>query len=249
MVRLFVSDIDGCLSEPFVPFDLGTLDRIRELVAAGAIRSVPDTPPAFSICTGRPLGYAEAVAQALGVRIPFLFEAGGGMYDPLSGLRRWHPNFGPDDQSAVADIQHWLESRTRGTTLSVDRGKHTQAGLIGAEESEIMQELGPVTEFVREHHPEFTVAHTAISIDIMSARLTKREGLTWLASEVGVGIQDLAFIGDSNGDLGGLGLAGTSFAPANATGEVRNAVSTVTRGRAADGVLEAYLECIERNSY
>ncbi len=247
MVRLFVSDIDGCLSEPYEPFDLQVLGRIRELASAGRIPRVPEKPPAFTLCTGRPLGYAEAMAQVLGGALPFLFEAGGGMYDPVSGSRRWHPDFGVEDEKSVADIKHWLESRIGTTSLSVDRGKHTQAGLIGADEIEIKRELGFVTEFVRVNHPGFSVAHTSISIDIMSKRLTKREGLTWLASELGIGVAEMAFIGDSNGDLGGLELVGTSFAPANATDQVKEAADTVTKGRHADGVLEAYLECIERN--
>ena len=57
----------------------------------------------------------------------------------------------------------------------------------------------------------------------------------------------MAFIGDSNGDLGALETVGYSFAPANATAEVRARVQVVTDGRGIDGVLEAYRWCLARN--
>lgn len=240
MVRLFVSDIDGCLSEPYRAFDLETLKEIRNLVSAG---SLSGKIPAFTICTGRPLGYAEAVAQMLGCRLPFLFEAGAGMYHPVSGVRTWHPDFGPSQAGAIAEIQRWLETRVAGTDLSVDRGKYTQAGLIGASHEDIERELEPVTRYVTDNFPEFWVAHTDISIDIMASNLTKREGLAWLGAELSVQPEEMAFIGDTNGDLGGLRWVGTSFAPDNATEQVKAAVDSVTRGAAARGVLEAYLQC------
>ena len=235
-IRLFASDIDGCLTEPFAPFDLDLLAELRRLTRRG-------DGPAFTLCTGRPLGYAEAMAQLLDVRLPILFEAGAGMFDPQSGVRRWHPDFGGAEQEAIAHIQNWLEELTRGTGLAVDRGKFTQAGLIGAETAEIEAATGPVERYVEEKFPDFTVAHTPISIDIMHRGLTKREGLTWLAGELGIPLEATAFIGDTNGDIGALGVSGASFAPANASPEVKKLVGTVTTGRFTASVLEAYSLC------
>ena len=57
----------------------------------------------------------------------------------------------------------------------------------------------------------------------------------------------MAFIGDANGDLGALETVGYSFAPANATAEVKARVQLVTDGWGIDGVLEAYRWCLARN--
>lgn len=247
MVRLFVSDIDGCISEPFVPFDLDNICAIRKLAESGSVSSVPDTPPGFTLCTGRPLGYAEAVAQALGVTEPFLFEAGAGMFFPNTGVRKWHPDFSPETARSIADIQEWLEGIARGTTLSVDRGKHTQAGVIGADPQEVGTAIEQTTAFVEENHPGFVVAFTPVSVDVMLGHLTKAEGLEWLGLETGVPLAEMAFIGDTNGDLGALRTVGHPFAPANGTEAVRQAAGTVTRGEVSAGVLEALQLCIDRN--
>ncbi|MBO6574029.1 MAG: HAD family phosphatase [Rhodothermales bacterium] len=241
MVRLFASDIDGCLSEPFVPFVLDDFAELRRLTR------LPGAP-AFTLCTGRPLGYAEATAQALDVRLPFLFEAGAGMYDLTTGRRAWHPDFGPEQERAIAAIQEHLESVVRGTDMSVDRGKHTQAGVIGADTDDILRARDQIQAYVTDHHAEFVVAHTPISVDIMHRALTKREGLLWLGRELGIDIADMAFIGDTGGDKGALELVGTSFAPANATGPVKRAVHHVLPGTASKAVLAAYQACIASSS-
>jgi hydroxymethylpyrimidine pyrophosphatase-like HAD family hydrolase len=248
VIKLFVSDIDGCISEPFVPFDLETIGKIRALAATGSISGVPLAPPELTLCTGRPLGYAEAVGQALDVRLPILFEAGAGMYNMTTGVRTWHPSFGPNVASSRREIQDWLETLVPGTTMAVDRGKHTQAGLIGADAAEIAAAVEAATEFVGTNFPDFLVAYTDISVDIMHRDLTKREGLAWLAQELGLELDELAFIGDTNGDLGGLRAVGTSFAPTNATAEVLQTVGTVTTGAGCAGVLEAYRTCVDRNN-
>ncbi len=247
MIRLFVSDVDGCLAEPYVPFNLEHFRLLKTLVGEGSLRGVPDTPPAFTLCTGRPLGYAEAVAQALGITEPFLFEAGAGMYFPVSGVRRWHADFSAGAADAVEDIQTWLEGLVQGTTLAVDRGKHTQAGVIGAEVLEIERAVEATTRFIEAKHPEFVVAYTPISVDVMLGTLTKAQGLAWLASEMGISVGEMAFIGDTNGDLGAIKIVGSSFSPANGTPEVRAAAGTVTRGGVSAGVLEAVQACIEKN--
>lgn len=247
MIRLFVSDIDGCLAEPYVPFDLEHFRVLRALAEQGSLQGVPDTPPAFTLCTGRPLGYAEAVAQALGVTQPFLFEAGAGMYFPVSGIRRWHPEFSAASAEAIEDIQNWLEKQIQGTTLAVDRGKHTQAGVIGADLGEINRAAEATARFVEAEHPDFVVAYTPISVDVMLGTLTKAQGLVWLGRELGVPIDEMAFIGDTNGDLGALRTVGFGFAPANGTPEVRDAAGTVTQGAVSAGVLEAVQACIKIN--
>jgi hypothetical protein len=59
MIRLFVVDLDGCISFPFVTPDWEAINVIRDLNIAS--KHDPSIPP-ITICTGRPLPYAEAVA-------------------------------------------------------------------------------------------------------------------------------------------------------------------------------------------
>jgi hypothetical protein len=247
MIRLFVSDIDGCLSEPFRPFDRERLDAIARLAARGDPWGVPGAPPAFSLCTGRPYAYTEAMTQALGLTMPVLFEAGAGLFEPVKARTTWHPEFDEALERDLEELRSWLASVVRGTGLFVDIGKRTQASVIGPARDDVRGMLPLVRARVAERHPDLTVASTPVSIDILSRRLTKARGLAWLADELRIPLAETAFIGDTDGDIGGLRAVGRSFAPANASDEVRSVVDVVTTGRVAEGVHEAYLACIRTN--
>src|SRR5690606_42148125 len=80
------------ISEPYRPCDLDGFARLR----AWAARA--EAEPAFprlTVCSGRAYAYVEAVAQALDLRAPALFESGGGRFDlPLARIR-WNPALTP----------------------------------------------------------------------------------------------------------------------------------------------------------
>jgi hydroxymethylpyrimidine pyrophosphatase-like HAD family hydrolase len=248
MIRLFVTDIDGCLSEPYRPF---ALDRFQELALRARQAGRPgDHPywPALSICSGRPYPYVEAVTQALGLQVPVLFESGAGLFDPVAAAVHWHPAFTEELAQEVKALRHWLTTVCLpGTALMLDFGKRTQAGVVGPDTEEIQRLLPIVEAYVATHHPAFHVFHTHISIDIVPKGLTKREGLAWLLEVLGVPAAEAAYIGDSNGDLGALDLVGYAFAPANAAEVVRRQVSRVMPGSDIEGVLAAYHWCAAHN--
>ena len=83
MIKLFVTDIDGCLAEPYEPYDLEGLGTLRRLAdeAQG---------PTLSICSGRPYPYVEAMTQALDLTTPVLFEAGRYRIEPAAARLKKH---------------------------------------------------------------------------------------------------------------------------------------------------------------
>ncbi len=248
VIKLFVSDIDGCLAEPFRPFDRARFQELAAYAGAAGALDGDGALPAFSLCSGRALPYVEAVTQALGLHLPVLFEAGGGLFDLASGRVQWHPAFTRDLQEQIDAVRRWMmQICLPGTRLAYDYGKRTQAGLIGPDADEI-EALVPVVErYVAEHFPGLCVFHTPISIDVLAEGITKKDGLRWLGERLGCPVDQVAFIGDTNGDLGALEDVGFSFAPANAAEAVRRRVHVVTDGPYIDGVLEAYRWCAARN--
>lgn len=244
-VRLFVSDIDGCLSEPYCAYDLE-----RFVALAGLARAAEAEPwrPRFSLCSGRAYPYVEAMSQVLGLRAPVLFESGGGLFDPVAARVRWNPAFTPDVAAQLDAVRRWFEDDALpGTGLMYDYGKRTQAGVIGPDHEEVAAWVPRVEAYVAERHPELVVFHTPVSIDVVARAITKREAMPWLADVAGVDVAEIAYIGDTNGDLGALAAVGFSFAPANADPAVRAAVDVVTEGSVTDGVLEAYRWCLGHN--
>lgn len=245
MVELFVTDIDGCLSVPFEPFRLDQIAVLRDLIATSQQEDSVGFPK-FSICSGRSYAYVEAMTQLLGIREPVLFESAGGMIFPESMMFDWNPDFTPELDQRLTDVRSVCVEHIAGTELWIDLGKRTQAGLAGPAGS-IAELIDPVRRFVESQYADMLFTHTLVSIDIVPTVLAKKEGMRWLAACSGVPLENMAYIGDANGDIGALELVGQSYAPANAAADVKECVQFVTDGFDIDGVIEAYRNVVKQN--
>ncbi len=74
MIKLFITDLDGCIAHPFLSPDWEALSKLKELNRLSKER---EEIPALTICSGRPFPYVEAIGQWLGVEAPMIFESGG----------------------------------------------------------------------------------------------------------------------------------------------------------------------------
>lgn len=250
MIRLFLADIDGCLSEPYRPFDLSGFARLR----AWAHRAETDeTWPRIGICSGRAYAYVEAVAQALGLSGPALFESGGGRFDLNTATIAWNPALTPDTERALDRVREFFlrEIVASAPFISLDYGKRAQAGIVSPCQGECVAFLPAVREFVERLRQETGIAlhayTTPWSIDVVPEKLTKAQALAWVAEQEGIGLEALAFIGDSDGDAEALKVAGKGFAPANADGSAKAAANLVTEGELIAAVGEAYIACLRAN--
>lgn len=245
VIKLFVTDIDGCLSMPYEPYDLDGFAALRDHARAA---DREDVAPPLSICSGRAYSYVEAVTQALGVTIPVLFESGGGRFDPVAAQTTWNPALTDEIEAELETVRHWLATAVvPGTKMSVDHAKRTQAGVVSPDPEEIRALRPEVLQFVNETVPDLHVFTTDVSIDVVPDGITKKSGLQWLAEHLGVGLSEIAYIGDTDGDLPALRAVGHSFAPTNAREVVTDAVDHVTDGAVIDGTLEAYRQCLAHN--
>jgi len=234
MIKLFVSDIDGCLAMPYESF---RMDRIHALMD----RMQEPGRPTFSLCSGRAYAYVEAMTQLLGIRVPTLFESGAGMFDVTTGTSKFHPSFTPAIQRDVKDIQAFMEQVIdRYPGLSMDHAKLTQGAAAGREEYGLYDALAEIKEFVDREFPHFNTFHTHISIDVVPEGLTKAEGISWLAEEMELSMEEVAFIGDTNGDLPALKIVGRSFCPANGQAALKVQVDHASDLNDIDAVIEAF---------
>jgi hypothetical protein len=249
MIKLFVSDIDGCLAEPYRPYDLDRFQAMAAYAAAAPDVSTASARPAVSLCSGRAYSYVEAMAQVLGLETPVLFESGGGMFEPVEARTTWHDDFSAEVEAELRAIRRWmLETLCRpDTAISLDHNKRTQAGVVSPNTDELEAHLPDVEAFVDEMTSDFRIYTTHISIDVLPAPITKKQGLAWLARHLGITVEEMAYIGDTGGDLPALNQVGVSFAPANAEERVRREVDIVTESPVLAGTLEAYAWCVQHN--
>jgi hydroxymethylpyrimidine pyrophosphatase-like HAD family hydrolase len=244
-VILFISDIDGCISEPYRPYEL---ESMVELAKSARFSDGRSGHPRLTLCSGRPSPYVEAMTQVLGVTDLAIFESGGGLLDPVSGELYWNPIVTEEHFERIEEVKRWLGKHVAPVTaLNVDHAKRTQAGVVGPSRDDVYRVLPGIEEYVRIHHPEYVVYHTDASIDVLPPGLSKRQSLSWLSDLVGIDLTNMAFIGDSNGDIEALSAAGFSFAPANASSDVLRVVDRITHGSVLIGMREAYDWCAEHN--
>lgn len=242
MIKLFVTDIDGCLAAPYEPFDLEGLATLRRLPDEA------DHAPVLSICSGRSYPYVEAMTQALGLTTPVLFEAGGGQFDPGTAQTTWSPHLTDEVEAKLRVVEEWFVTEwVPGTHISLDHAKRTQAGVVSPKVEEIQALLPRTEQFVVEEAPGLHVFGTDISVDVVPPGITKRDGVEWLADGLDLALDEMAYIGDAETDLDALNAVGISFAPANADAAVRAQVDHVTEGTVIEGTLEAYRHCRAQN--
>lgn len=245
MIKLFITDLDGCMTDPFITPDWGAYSKVRALnLKSSEDRSIPP----LTICTGRPMPYAEAMAQILGVEIPFVFESGGGMYDVKNNKITWTPSLTDEVTKQVMEIKKWSQDNliARYPGSIPEFAKYTDIGIIHQDAS-VIDEINKISlEFISERYPLFEVHYTPVSVNIILKKANKGQGIRMLCKELGLSLDEVAYIGDSSGDVPGLEIVGFPFAPVNAADPTK-AVAKVTEGRATFGVLEAYHSIIEHN--
>ncbi|MFW6347404.1 MAG: HAD-IIB family hydrolase [Cyclonatronaceae bacterium] len=247
MIKLFVLDLDGCVSMPFEIPEWDALRQLRELNDAS--RQDRRIPP-ITICSGRPQPYVEAVGQWLGVYQPLIFESGGGMFDPRDVSLHWPPELDDHAEAQIAEIRKWVDeevlSAYEGTVSEFT--KRTDVGIIHREEAVINEIYQKVNAKVKADFPAFEAHFTEISINIIMKAANKGSGLRWLARKTGISTGEIAYIGDSGGDIPALKEAGMAFAPANARLALKRLPGIIpTKSPATRGVIEAYKHIIEAN--
>lgn len=246
MISLFLADIDGCLSEPYRAFDW---DAFAQLRAWGALAETDSRYPRIGLCSGRAYAYVEATAQALDLRAPALFESGGGRFDLREARITWSEALTPAVERELDEARHWLQTEVlpRSPTVSFDYGKRSQAGIVTPVPGECDRWVPAAEAFTAAHLPDLVAYHTPFSIDIVPRALTKVRAVAALAADEGLRLDDVAFVGDTNGDAEALAAVGHGFAPSNASPHARAAARVTTKGSGIAGVVEAYRACLAAN--
>lgn len=244
MIKLFITDLDGCLTTPFETPDWDKLSEIRRLNQ----QSQHDIAvPPLTICSGRPMPYVEAVAQWLGVKIPAVFESAG-LYELSTNKVTFLPVFDEQAQERIEQLKNWMQREIidKHPGMILEFTKRMDAGLIHIEKGVIDEVYPRVKEYISEHYPDFEVHKTEVSINILLKGNNKKNGILKLCENMEIEPSQAAYIGDSGGDIPGLEIVGRPFAPANAAEQVKS-VSEVIDAEVTDAVLAAYRNVIESN--
>ena len=244
MIKLFITDLDGCLTKPFHTPDWDHISEIRKL---NAFSREDDMVPPISICSGRPLPYVEAVAQWLDIRVPVVFE-NAGLYELSTYNIEVAPVFDERAKEEVADLKSWLRSEIipRYPGMELEFFKLMDAGLIHVDKEVIDDAYPRIVDHISDAFERFEAHKTDISINIILKENNKRDGIRMLCKSLDIEPSEVAYIGDSSGDIPGLQLVGHAFAPKNAISPVKEVAEEVDF-EITEAVVEVYRRIIDFN--
>lgn len=240
MIKLFITDLDGCVSFPHQTPDWEVLTKIRTLIEKS--KTNKNIPP-ITICSGRPLPYVEAISQLLGMEQPMIFESGAGIYNMQTNEIFWSPDFTDELEKELHQIKKHFHTnyieKIPGTISEFT--KRMDAGLINPNTELILEMNSEIVPYIEENHPNFEVHHTEVSINVIYKKANKGHGIRRLADMLNLKLEEIAYIGDTGGDISALKIVGKSFAPANAIQAVKDIVDHPLHEVATEAVLKAYM--------
>jgi len=244
MIKLFITDLDGCISTPFKSPDWEVLTEIRKL---NNQHRTNETVPPLSICSGRPLSYVEAVGQWLDISHPVGFENAGIYTIPKNELLLL-PGFDEGAEKEVHELKAWLRSEVvpHYSDAMIEFTKKMDAGFIHPSKDVIDEVYPRVVKYVGRHYPRFEVHKTEVSVNTILKENNKKQGILKLCELTGISPKETAYIGDSSGDIPGLEIVGYPFAPKNAVNEVKEHAQVLEK-EVTNAVLEGYRRTIEIN--
>lgn len=250
MIKLFVIDLDGCLAYPFKE---PNWEAFHEISSLNQQSKLDKSIPSLSICTGRPQPFTECIAQLLGIYNPVIFESGGGMYNIATNELRFNDAITPSVLAKVQQMKKWIEEEL---LINYPDGypeftKKTDCGIVHPK-SNIIQEMLPKVESQKNllGMHDFEIHFTEVSINVIFSECNKGAGLKTLADELKLDLaSEIAYIGDSGGDIPAFELVSEAFAPSNAIASVKrlNHVKTMS-SETTQAVLAAYKSLITANS-
>ena len=237
-------DIDGCLNDgKHIGFDLDALATIR-----GQIKQLDTRGIAFSLCTGRPQPYAEAMAQVLDLSTPFICEYGAMVFDPKTdeAISLLHPN----DRNEINRLRQHLKSLIgQGNKHVLEPGKDfalsiTGPGIVGATNAQIEAQMLAYRSRCEGFDVEWTFSISAI--DISPKGISKQTGAAYVLDRLSINQASSYAIGDSVGDLPVLSHVGFPMCPANAAREVKEMCCKVAKADTTAGVMEILADILDQ---
>ena len=220
MIRLLVVDVDGILSlGEAAPFDCTVLQRLAAI--NDRARHDP-TRLALTLCTGRPAPYVEVLMQVIHGFYPAIYEHGAGLYIPVPYGFKWHPSL----TAAVHMQLLQLHSLLHDALVATDRayfqpGKSASLSLFARPGVSLDEVCREAARLAHQFGDTFLVEAGATCVNVLVRGLDKAEGVRWLSRETGISLQEMAGVGDAQGDMPFMQLLGWAAAPANAHAAVK----------------------------
>ena len=244
MIKLIVTDIDGCLTSGGISrFDLAFFQEIQRWNRAA--RCNPSVPP-ITVCTGRPQPYVEAIVQLMDCYMPAICESGGVFYDFSSRTLLLNPAFTDDLKEKYQTLfdRVTVQFLNGARPITLEPGKFTEITLIPYPPLDVDTIWDEACEFLQPFEHDFRISRTRSVVNFSTHVIDKGKGIEWLSEKTDIMCKEMAGFGDSAVDA--LFLKHVTFpgCPDNAVPEVKKACQFTSAHPTSDGFMD-FLKRIE----
>jgi hydroxymethylpyrimidine pyrophosphatase-like HAD family hydrolase len=229
-LRLILTDIDGVITRgEGQPVELDVIERLASINTAAQLDPYV---PAIALCTGRQAPYVELMAQLTGTFLPCIFEHGCGLFFPMSFRFEFQP---PDYAARLTQLRVAIDDPLiKSGRAFVQPGKEASMTLYPIGSTSVDDLFEAAKELIK----DFDVARNVNGVEVRPHGIDKGVGAQRVAAILGISVESMAGVGDSDPDLSYLTRVGFSAAPANATVAVRQTVNYVAQKPFGAGLLE-----------
>ena len=230
-------DIDGCLTpEHHRPFDTSRLLGVRAHNERALERR---DAPVVTLCTGRPVGFAEAICRAIGnTALPICAENGVWLWHPDDNTFHRDPNITREHIEAVHAAQAWIEADLGPRGVTTQPGKTCSISLYHPDRGELPAIADTVrARFEAEGWP-FRVSATWRWINCDLEFVSKGTAIERLIEHTGVPRARLAGIGDTDSDRFIRERVAWFACPANAQDGIKAHADYISPHEQTEGVLD-----------
>jgi len=239
-VKWIITDIDGCLSpEESIPWDLDLFLQFARL-SREASEGRGALPP-MTLCTGRPQPYAEVLMKILDIRAPAICENGAVLYTLAENRSYYGPGVTDEKVNNLRAVRAFIDSRIlpHYPEAVYQFGKEAHLSVYCAR-PEVFDEIVPLLQdFVQKQGgPQPTIIPSHYYLNISMDGVDKGGTLEALMHELKVTRDELAGIGDTEGDLPLREAVGFFACPANSKPAVKEVADYVSPYRDIKGLLD-----------
>jgi phosphoglycolate phosphatase (TIGR01487 family) len=223
VLKALVTDVDGTITDRRRRINTGAIEVIRTLVDAGV---------AVVLASGNTVCFMDGLSKMVGTDGTIIGENGGVYRRGFRGTLHI-----PGDlkvcQKAFAVLEDHFSRK--GVALELYSAQYRFADVAFA------RNIDPdeARTVIRDHRLPVRVLDTGFAIHLQAAGVNKGMAMQELAREMGLFLDEIMAIGDSENDIDMLRAAGVGVAVANASEPVRLAADWVTRETYGDGFVEA----------
>ncbi|HHT72132.1 MAG TPA: HAD family phosphatase [Firmicutes bacterium] len=229
MGRHIICDVDGCLVPPRGhKWDFKSLAILADQISKQEF--------IFTLCSGRPATFMEALARQLTITSPMICENGSLLFDPQTKRGIVHPNIPQEFMKERGNIHRAIEELIAGTDAVIELGKDVMFSVNSTNPGQFGDLMPRIQEALQ--GAPVNIQFSGRSIEVIPRGVTKAQGLAFWAETMGVQISDTVSIGDADNDLEILRAAGHAAAPANCTPNVQAIAEYISPYPMVEGVLD-----------